>query len=83
MDIYTQKCENIIGNNVIMTPSSQRSGKEHNHEERQHAQEFAHGLQEKRKRKIVKKTIVNSIVNSSSERSDSAKKCTNVPTYEQ
>ena len=55
MDIYTQKCENIIGNNVIMTSSSQRSGKEHNHEERQHAQESAHGLQEKGKRKIVKK----------------------------
>lgn len=72
MDIHTQKCEDIIGNDVILTPSSQRSGKEHYHEERQHAQEYAHDLQERGKRKCVEKAIANSIIISSSERSDRA-----------
>ena len=71
MDVHTQECGNVIASDGKMTPSAQRPGKEHFHEERQPTQQCADGLQESGKRKITKNAV---LVTSSSERSDRAER---------
>lgn len=44
MDTQTQECGNAIADDIRITPSGQRCGKEVVHEERQHATECARGL---------------------------------------
>lgn len=69
MDTQTQECGNAIADDIIITPSGQRYGKEVVHEEREHAPECARGLQERGKRKAIGNAVH---ISTSSERSDPA-----------
>lgn len=67
LDTHTQEYENTTGIDVRVTPSHVGTGQENYREDRQHAQESAHGGNEGGKRKAVEIEIVNS---TSCERSD-------------
>ena len=67
IDIHSRERENVDGNDARRTPPGQRPGKEHYHEETQHAQESPNGSQESGKRKAVENARRHS---TSSERSN-------------